>query len=171
MSLYHDCITLTISHHSSSQLSGETISSAQLRSFNFQAKARPTQLSTAYTATLCGSHPAGYGYATPSFPLIAGAAAELSRDRNCMNKHQWDSVIPYSFIIFYLTTFLLTFSTILLLKRKGTIQIFYVFVTGLSCVCRVPNRCMRESSGLHLRQVPFILVLAAEPRPRLNFMK
>ena len=109
--------------------------SAQLRSF----KPRPTaQLSmqrlgsrsTAYT-TLCGS-PAGY--ATPSLPLITGAAAELSRDRgrNRMNEHQWDSIIPYYFIIFYLTTFLLTFSTILLLKGKGTIQIFHVFVTGLS---------------------------------------
>ena len=49
-----------------------------------------------------------------------------------MNEHQWDSIIPYYFIIFYLTTFLLTFSTILLLKGKGTLQIFYVFVTGLS---------------------------------------
>ena len=135
------CTTLIISHHSSWQFSGETISSALYLQLSFACspKPRPTaQLSmqrlgsrsTAYT-TLCGS-PAGY--ATPSLPLIAGEAAELSwdRGRNRMNEHQWDSIIPYYFIIFYLTTFLLTFSTILLLNGKGTIQIFYVFVTCLS---------------------------------------
>ena len=125
------CTTLTISHHSSvvkpfrlpsifaHSVSPKPRSTAQLSMQRLGSVARHTQ------------HCAGVQRATlRQVPLIASAAELRPRLKSHEMSISGIKLSPKNYCL-YLTTFLLTFSTILLLKGKGENPNNFVLVTGL----------------------------------------